>query len=42
MSDDEVDELGRLRRENKRLKEQLERKDMLCELLKKVRELEGM
>ena len=41
-SDDEVDELERLRRENKRLKEQLERKDMLCELLKKVRELEGM
>ena len=41
-SDDEVDELERLRRENKRLKEQLEKKDMLCELLKKVRELEGM
>ena len=34
-SDDEVDELERLRRENKRLKEQLEKKDMLCELLKK-------
>lgn len=41
-SDDEVDELERLRRENLRLKRQLEEKDMLCELLKKVRELEGM
>ena len=41
-SDDEVDELERLRRENKRLKRQLEERDMLCELLKKVRELEGM
>ena len=41
-SDDEVDELERLRRENKRLKQQLEERDMLCELLKKVRELEGM
>ena len=41
-SDDEVDELERLRRENKRLKKQLEERDMLCELLKKVRELEGM
>ena len=40
--DDEVDELERLRRENKRLKKQLEERDMLCELLKKVRELEGM
>ena len=40
--DDEVDELERLRRENKRLKQQLEERDMLCELLKKVRELEGM
>ena len=41
-SDDEVDELERLRRENLRLKRQLEERDMLCELLKKVRELEGM
>ena len=41
-SDDEVDELERLRRENKRLKQQLEERDMLCELLKKVKELEGM
>lgn len=41
-TDDEVDELERLRRENKRLKKQLEERDMLCELLKKVRELEGM
>ena len=41
-SDDEVDELERLRRENKRLKRQLEEKDMLVTLLKKVKELEGM
>ena len=41
-SDDEVDELERLRRENLRLKRKLEEKDMLCELLKKVREFEGM
>ena len=41
-SDDEVDELERLRRENQRLKRQLEERDMLRELLKKVRELEGM
>ena len=41
-SDDEVDDLERLRRENQRLKRQLEERDMLCELLKKVRELEGM
>ena len=41
-SDDDLDELERLRRENKRLKQQLEERDMLCELLKKVRELEGM
>ena len=41
-SDDEVDELERLRRENQRLKRQLEERDMLCDLLKKVRELEGM
>lgn len=41
-SDEEVDELERLRRENHRLKKQLAERDMLCELLKKVRELEGM
>ena len=41
-SDDEVGELERLRRENLRLKRQLEEKDMLCELLKKVKEFEGM
>ena len=41
-SDEEVDELERLRRENLRLKRQLEERDMLCELIKKVKELEGM
>jgi transposase-like protein len=41
-TDDEVDELERLRRENERLKRQLEEKDMLVTLLKKVKELEGM
>ena len=41
-SDDEVDELERLRRENLWLKRQLEERDMLCELLKKVKEFEGM
>ena len=41
-TDDEVDELERLRRENKRLKRQLEEKDMMVTLLKKVKELEGM
>ena len=41
-SDDEVGELERLRRKNLRLKRQLEEKDMLCELLKKVKEFEGM
>lgn len=41
-SDDEVDEMERLRRENQRLKRQLEERDMLCELLKKVKEFEGM
>lgn len=39
-TDDEVDELERLRRENKRLKRQLEEKDMLVALLKKVKEIE--
>lgn len=41
-TDDEVDELERLRRENIRLKRQLAEKDMLTELLKKVKEFEGM
>jgi len=41
-TDDEVDELERLRRENLRLKRQLEEKDMVLELLKKVKEFEGM
>ncbi len=39
-TDDEVDELEKLRRENLRLKHQLEEKDMVVELLKKVKELE--
>jgi transposase len=39
-SDEEVDELEKLRRENKRLKRQLEEKDMAVELLKKVQEFE--
>ena len=41
-TDEEVDELERLRRENARLKKQLEEKDMLTELLKKVQEFERM
>jgi transposase-like protein len=41
-TDDEVDELERLRRENQRLKRQLKEQDMLVELLKKVKEFEGM
>lgn len=41
-TDTEVDELERLRRENLRLKRQLQERDMTVELLKKVRELEGM
>ena len=41
-SDDEVDEVERLRQENLRLKRQLKERDMLCELLKKVKEFEGM
>lgn len=36
----EVDELEKLRRENKRLKRQLEERDMTVELLKKVKEFE--
>ena len=41
-TDDEVDELEQLRRENIRLKRQLEEKDMTVELLKKVKEFERM
>lgn len=41
-TDVEVDELERLRRENKRLKRKLEENDMLVQLLKKVNEFEGM
>ena len=41
-TDDEVDELERLRRENKRLQRQLEENDMLVQLLKKVKEFERM
>ena len=41
-TDDEVDELERLRREKLRLKRQLEEKDMVVELLKKVKEFERM
>ena len=41
-TDEEVDELERLRRENLRLKKQLQEKDMLAELLKKVQEFERM
>lgn len=40
--DDEVDKLERLRRENLRLKRQLEERDMVVELLKKVKEFERM
>lgn len=39
-SDEELDELERLRRENQRLKKKLEEKEMAVELLKKVKELE--
>lgn len=41
-TDDEVDELERLRRENLRLKRQLEEQNMMVELLKKVKEFERM
>lgn len=41
-TDDEVDELERLRRENLRLKRQLEEREMVVELLKKAKEFEGM
>ena len=39
-ADDEVDELEKLRRENMRLKRQLQEKDMVVELLKKLKEFE--
>ena len=41
-TDNEADELERLRRENLRLRRQLEEKDMVVELLKKVKDFEGM
>ena len=41
-TDEEVDELERLRRENVRLRRQLEEQNMMVELLKKVKEFEGM
>ncbi len=41
-NDNEVDELEQLRRENLRLKRQLEEKEMVVELLKKVKEFERM
>ena len=41
-TDDEVDELERLRRENLWLKRQLKEKGMLTDLLKKAKEFEGM
>lgn len=41
-TDNEVDEPERLKRENLRLKHQLEEKDMVVELLKKVKEYERM
>ena len=41
-TDDEVDELERLRRENLRLKLQLEDERRTIEILKKVKEFEGM
>lgn len=39
-TDDELDELERLRRENARLKRKLEENDMVVELLKKAKEFE--
>ena len=41
-TDEEVGELERIRRENLRLKRQLEEKDMVVELLKKVKDFERM
>lgn len=42
ITDDEVDELERLRRENLRLKRKLQESEMAVELLKKVKEFERM
>lgn len=42
ITDDEVDELEYLRRENLRLKRKLQENEMAVELLKKVKEFEGM
>ena len=42
ITDDEVDELEHLRRENLRLKRKLQESEMAVELLKKVKEFEGM
>ena len=39
-TDEEVDELQRLTRENRRLHQKLKEKDMVVELLKKVKEFE--
>lgn len=39
-TEEEVDEFEKLRRENKRLKRQLEKRDMTVDLLKKVKEFE--
>lgn len=41
-TDEEADELEKLRRENLRLKRQFEEKDMVVELLKKVKEFKRM
>ena len=41
-TDDDVDELERLRRENLRLKKQLKEQEMINQLLKKVQEFERM
>ncbi len=41
-SDEEMNELERLRRENLRLKRQFKERDMVVELLKKVKEFEKM
>ena len=41
-TNDELDELEKLRCENMRLKRQLEERDMTVELLKKVKEFERM
>ena len=40
-TDEEVDEMERLRRENRRLKRQLEEQERLVYFLKKLKALEG-